>query len=522
MHVTLVADIESIKSADIDYSIAQKFYEARDLKEVFSNPRLASVFKAAADNYRMNLAARGVDGVMDKLVLRTWRVTREGERDIALEESFKALVWDRNNLKQTIPDSLQAAEVQGDSYLLVWPDEDESSDAVDVFLHKAFGARMFYDDENERVKRAYVRTWLVRGAQSTSDDATWLRRVNELTYFEIDGVGYVRVRKLISRGPAASAKADADYEPFTDEDVVDLGQGEDTLPPGESITPMDQLPVFHLRTARPYGVPDHECLYGCQNLLIKTVVTLGESVDGFGLPWRWRTRSASAQLGAGGDAFESDDEDDEDDEERVRTRAGEVTDFYDTDAVGQLEPSDVSNLLDPIRAVFQLASELSSVPMDLFQEAGADASGVAKREHRAAYHAKINKRRTDYGDELARACEFALSLAVGDELDDVDVVLVWSPMNELTDLERYAQMTAGQGAGLPFRQVAIEAGYDPEEVQGWIDDGLHPDNSLSARAERLKLVATAVRELAAATELGGLDATAIMGLIESATKDVDA
>jgi hypothetical protein len=511
--VTLVADIDAIKSADIDYVIAQNYHDGKNLPELFSNKAVAKLLGKAAENYRVNIAAKGVTGITNKLVLEGWKVTRDGERDEVLEELFRVSVWDRNKLDAVVPDALQAATIQGDAYLLGWPDEDEGSDGVDCFLHKAIGARMFYEDENEQIKRAYVRTWLVRGPGSDADQKTWFRRVNEFTHVEIDSVGYVVVRKLISTVKAIEVKHDSQFTEFADEDPEDR---EDTLPPGESMTPMEQLPVFHLRNARPYGVPDHECLYGCQNLLIKTITTLAESVDGFGLPWRFRTMDPTAQLGAGADRF--DDEDDEDD--AVSAKAGELSNLYGTASVGQLMPADVNNLLEPIDKVFDIAAEVSSVPMSYIHASGADASGVSKREHKSEYHAKVRKRRRDLGDELVAFLEFCLSLASDEDTDELTVELLWEPLEELSALERYEQITAGLAAGLPWKQACVEAGYDAEVVDEWIRLGLDPDNSLDARASRFEKLARGTQALASAMSLGGLDAGVVVELVQQAIAPV--
>ena len=116
----VAADIAEIKKADIDYQIAQNFYDGRHIKEVFSNPTTAALLGKNAAAYMVNIARRGVDAVMDKLVVTGWKITRDGDADEDYEDAFRDNVWDHNTLKQLIPDALLAAEVQGDAYLLAW------------------------------------------------------------------------------------------------------------------------------------------------------------------------------------------------------------------------------------------------------------------------------------------------------------------------------------------------------------------------------------------------------------------
>lgn len=502
----VAADVAEIKKADIDYQIAQNFYDGKHIKEVFSNPTTAALLGKNAAAYMVNIARRGVDAVMDKLVVTGWKITRDGDADEDYEDAFRDDVWDHNTLKQLIPDALLAAEVQGDAYLLAWPDEDEESTAVDVFLHRAVGTRLFYADENEREKRAYVRTWLVKGQGSTEDQTTWYRRVNEITPEQ--------VRKLISSGPAPTAKHDDDFVPFTEDDPDDPGR--DNLPPGITPNPFGVVTAWHLRTARPYGTPEHQCLYGCQNLLIKVVATLGESIDGFGIPWRYRTMSSDKVLKPGADQFAEDGDDDPDDQERLRIRAGELSTLWDTDNVGQLMPADVNNLLDPIDKVMDLAATVSVTPIDYFHASAASASGESKKEHKGPYHAKVQKRLTDLGDELIACLEFVATEML--DLVDATVALIWKPFNELTDSERYAQVAEGTAAGVPWRQAMIEAGYEAEQVDEWIRDGFDPENSPDARAKRFRDLAAGTRDMAAAVQLGGLDSDTVTRVLEAASK----
>lgn len=506
----VVSDIKIIKRGDVDYLIAEQYYRGRGVKEVFANSRTAAVLGKTADKYQINIAKRGVDGVLDKLVIEGWSVDVNGQKNPAAEETFKRDVWDHNNLESLLPDALEAAETYGDAYLLTWPVEDEGATAVDVFLHKPIGARMFYDPGNEMLPTKYVRTWLVEGPDSTDDQKTWLRRVNVITG--------IMVEKLISNVPAAQATEDANFVPFDGEDPTPDPDDEDAteqLPPGISLNPYGRIPVAHLRTRRPYGVPEHECLYGCQNLLLKVIATLGESVDGFGIPWRYRTLSSDKSLKGGGDVFDQASDDEEDDADRVRTRAGELANLWDTDQVGQLTPADSKNLLEPIDKVMQLAATVSTTPLDYFDASAASASGESKKEHKGPYLAKVLKRQKDFSRAMVADClEFALVDVLG--FIGAAVTLVWQALIERTDAERYEQIGKAVSNGVPWAVACVEAGYSQETVDEWIENGWAPDDSPAARVELFKGIAEGTKNLAAAANLGGIDATTAQALIQQA------
>jgi hypothetical protein len=275
--------------------------------------------------------------------------------------------------------------------------------------------------------------------------------------------------------------------------------------------------VAHLRTRRPYGVPEHECLYGCQNLLLKVIATLGESVDGFGIPWRYRTLSSDKALKSGGDVFDQDgvDDDEADDADRVRTRAGELANLWDTEDVGQLTPADSKNLLDPIDKVMQLAATVSTTPLDYFDASAASASGESKKEHKGPYLAKVAKRQKQLGRAMVADClEFALVDVLG--FVGASVTLVWQALVERTDTERYAQIKEATEAGIPFAVACVEAGYEQEVVDEWVANGWMPEDSAAARVELFKGIAAGTKDLAAAANLGGIDAAAAQALIQQA------
>lgn len=510
--MTIVADIKDIKRADVDYLIAQNYYEGTKVKEVFANKRVANLLGESAEKFHINIAARGVDVLLTKMVIEGYSLNRDGKKDVAAEQDFKDDVWDHNKLEQLLPDALEVTEEYGDAYLLVWPSEIDAS-AVDFYLHRPVGARMFYDSDNETIELRYVRTWLVRGSSSTDDQNTWLRRVTIIDSRQ--------VQKLISTVPAPQATSDAHFVPFVDEDDPDPEKRMDDttgepLPPGITTHDYEQIPVFHLRTGRPYGTPAHRSLYGVQNLLTKYVTTLGEAADGFGIPWRFRLLDSDKLLKPGSDVFDQDQADADERDDRVPTRAGELTNLYDTSAVGQLTPADSKNLLDPIDRIMALGATVSAIPMDYFDPSAAAASGLSKKEHKSAYLDRVRRQIEDIGGAIVAACEFAVNQVLG--FVDIAVDLIWRALAERSPEERYEQIKAAVEAGVPWAVACVEAGYPQETVDEWVDNGWSPEDTAAARMELFRGVAAGTRDLAAAANLGGIDATAIQKLIENALR----
>lgn len=489
--MALTDDLRAIKRADVDYLIAHDYYEGRRIPELFSSPFLARTLGKDSAKWQVNIASRPVDAVMFKLEVLGVSVTRNGAEDTASATSFRENVVDPNLLLQVVSDAMTLAEEHGDSYLLVWDDvSEETSTAVDVLAYGPVGARLFYDVDSERRKDRWIRTWMMRGEGSTDDQTTWYRRVNIVDAFQ--------VRKLIGILPG-NAMSEDEFKPFDGEDTLTvLEDGTLDVPePGVVPHPYGELPVFHLRTRRPYGVPEHACVYGLQNMLNKDLATLAESVDGFGVPFRFRLMELDTQLRAGTDVFgDNDGEADSQREETVRTQAGSLANLRNTTAVGQLTPADVSNLLEPVDKIMQLASTVSVTPLDYFDATAAAASGESRKEHKDAFHAKCETRRKDFDITLVDALEFAANVVL--QLPGVTIELEWKPVQERSKEEQYTQVGLAIANGMPWVEAWVEAGYDREEVEEWTDPTMTPD----AVAGRLKVLSEAVKNFAAAAQLG--------------------
>lgn len=504
--MSIVSDLKEIARADVRYLEAQNYYEGEKIKELFSNPKVAAVLGANADKFYVNIAKRAVDAVLFKLEVLGFTVTTStGAEAKEAAQQFKVNVWDHNRMRQAISDALEWAEEYGDSYLLTYDDLTPGSDGVDAIAYTPLGARLFYDSETERRKLRFVRTWLIRRDDSGDEKDTWYRRVTIVDATE--------VRQLVSTVQDNAIETDAHFEPFVDEDAPDapdeeLEPGQEPAGPGVVRHGYGGFPVFHLRTKRPYGVPEHKCLYGIQNLIVKDIATLAEGIDGFGLPFRFRTMSSGDNLKPGRADVFGDDTATSTTKDRVKTEPGALANLYDTDKVGQLTPADVGNLLDPLSMFMRLASVVSVTPLDYFDASAASASGESKKEHQAAYNAKCETRQFDFDTALVDALEFIANNIL--DLGGVLVRLVWQPVQERTAEEKHAQAASAQAAGMPYDAAWVEAGYPAEEVATWVA----PDDRPAAKAKVAVDVSTAAKNFGAAAQLGVIPSDGVSQLLQ--------
>jgi len=504
--VTIVSDLKEIARADVRYLEAQNYYEGEKVKELFSNPKVAAKLGANAEKFYVNIAKRAVDAVLFKLEVLGFTVTTEsGGEATQAATTFKTNVWDHNRIRQVFSDALEYAEEFGDSYQLTYDDLTPGSDGVDAIAYTPLGARLFYDAETERRKLRFVRTWLVRRDDSGDDKDTWYRRVTIVDATE--------VRQLVSTVQDSAIETDAHFEPFVDEDAPDapdeeLEPGQEPAGPGVVRHGYGGFPVFHLRTKRPYGFPEHKCLYGIQNLIVKDIATLAEGIDGFGIPFRWRTISSGDNLKPGRADVFGEDTVGSREKDRVKAEPGSLANLYDTDAVGQLLPASVNNLLDPLSMFMRLASVVSVTPLDYFDASAASASGESKKEHQQAYNAKCETRQFDFDTALVDALEFIANNIL--DLGGVLVRLIWKPVQERTPEEKHAQAKSAQEAGMPYEPAWVEAGYPAEEVATW----QAPEDRPGAKAKVAVDVSTAAKNFGAAAQLGVIPSDGVSQLLQ--------
>jgi hypothetical protein len=459
-----------------------KTYSDGEMHEVWATNKLGRMLSKSANRYPVNIARRPIDAVLDRLQIKEVSVAD----DPKMTDLLVSKVYKSNQLKLELPDALDLAETYGDSYLMCWPRPGGGSDDVDVFINDPTGMRVIYDPENPRRKLLSGRTWL---------DSNKRRRV---TIWR-DGP---RVERWIAKQPESSRDAinyaESDFEPFlTDEGNPDSWFEDLGLGLGN--------PVFHLRTARPYGKPEHKQAYGTQNMLTKEVATMMDATDGYGFPFRYMLTKAGT---TGTVATLDDDWDtpDNDDDPRAPTASkadpGTIAKLTDVDSVGQLQPSDIANFLDPIGMTLRLSSVVTNTPLSYFDPSAASASGESKKEHEKPAVNKANRRRDGYDGAIAEALAYSLALAGH---PDLVVTITWAPTESVDDAAEVSLARNRQDAGVPFVVAMTQLGYPKDEVERWVSEATPDDEVLEKRVTLLDILAGAAQKLGAAASLGTID-----------------
>lgn len=482
-----------------DYIQAEQYYDGT-VPEFFASLRLQRALADAGDPYKINFAKKPVDIITEKLKVTAVNVPDNPEANAALQE-----IWKRNQLGIQLKDMLHRAGEYGDAYIYVWPGEQTDQGdvtAVDVFYNSPHCCRVFYDTENPLKPVMAIKKWVVRNKV----------RVN-LLYPD-------RIEKYITESTVR-------HEHVTESDLVPYDDpaddGADVDEDGWLVNPFNELPVFHLRNANPYGRPEHKDMYGVQNILNKLIIGHMSTVDYASTPQRWALADPAVD---GGDPDDDDmlgldldsDEDGgaDDPQSQLSADPGSLWYLQGVSKVGQFDTADPKGFIEPMLTYLRFGAQVTDMPVHRIDPTGAVQSGDSRRVAQESFWTTIDDRQTRYGSTLNAALKFALKLL---GFDGADVVITWAPVDVVADTDGWNVIQAKIDAGMPAAQAFLEAGYTQDQVDEWFP--YEEDASIPARVEILLKLGQALQSLGAASGFQLIDPRLITRLIDLVLASLD-
>jgi hypothetical protein len=504
-----LVELEKHRSA---YMLAWEQYDGTAREFFAKDHRVNDELGQYSEHFRINVTRKVIKARLNRLKINSISVA---DASGAVEKLFKDAVYDANELDIELPAWLEKLATYGDSYLLIWPaadanvNEDGTADAVDVFVHSPLTMRAIYSEENTRKIEYVIHAWQRSDGFLRAD-----------LYYPRGGDGierWVSIKEFGDlRGPDGTLSITYEEGMF-EELPADDGEGEDADPGGHVDNPYQRVPIFHARTSRPYGRPEHKDAYGPQNALNKLVASHLSAVDWYVWPWRfalsktgttgpdlndWNkdNRQVPARGGAASDRST----------ERGRMRPGTLNKLHNTDAVGQLDAAPASNFLDPIGAYIRILGEVTDTPMSGIDRTGAAESGESRKAHLDGLLSAVENLQLVARGPLVDAMEFALTV-LGEP--DQDINLAWKPTQKIDDTEGWLGVKAKEDAGVPIAVALTEAGYLPEEIEAW-------KGELDGKLDALERIATVATQLGQAVQLMGMPAETATELFGQFITDV--
>jgi hypothetical protein len=452
----LISGLHALNEARPAYEEAKVYYDGLS-NEKFLSSALAKQLGSKSNSFHFNYSRLVVTSRLDRMKVSAI-VTEDGSADDILGD-----IWNDNQLDLELQDALEAALVYGDSYLIAGITED----SVDVFYNDPLSTRVFYDAENPRVKRYAIKSW-------SDGDRT---RVN--LYYP------THTEKWISKGKLSATPKDGDFEAYVEEDGIWPIANE-----------TGKLPVFHLRTGRMYGTPEHSQSYGPQNSINKLLNTQISSIDFSTAPQRYFLEDPAANDGVNpaADFGGTVDEDDFEPTSNLKAGPGGVWSLKGIREVGQFDVVDPNSFVIPFKNFIEAMGTITKTPLHAFN-VGALPSGESLRAAEAPLNKRVASLETLFGGVIADLHEFALSTS-GRE---AKVLVKWEPIATYDDADMWATVDAKTSAGVPLRVALTEAGFTDEQVEAW-----YPEGTSARSAKEIAVLADAIQKLGAATTIGVL------------------
>jgi len=416
-----------------EYNLAHVYYDGNQ-KELFPNQKWATIFRTTANHFRFNFTRTVVDSVLNRLEIASVLATTE-EADQIINR-----VWESNDLVLDANEIHKRALVYGDAYAIVWTDE---SGEIQINYNSPLTTVVVYDTENPRIKRFGAKMW-----QHSDPYDAFNNKVIRLNMYYPD-----RIEK---------------YEAYGEVDTIVSSTAFTLLEIVEN--PWNEVPVFHFRTSKQYGRPEHYDAYGPQDAINKLIITHMNTVDYQGAPQRYAL--------AGGGTNESEIVDFDETEEAVnvgtlKNGPGELWYLKGITRVGEFAPADHKVFTEPVTEYIKAMASLTSTPIHYFDKTAGQSSGESLRTAEAPLIKKIQDRQISFGNAWRDLFRFILKIEnLESEImaGNLDVQIKWVQPESLDTLDSWEVAVKKRVVGVSLQQVLLEMGYDLEVANRIVEE----------------------------------------------------
>jgi hypothetical protein len=260
--------------------------------------------------------------------------------------------------------------------------------------------------------------------------------------------------------------------------------------------PWGEIPVFHFRTYKPYGKPEHYDAYGPQDAINKLISTHMYTVDYQGAPQRYA-------LTTGGQTAELEDFS-EDDTARenlgsLQNGPGQLWYLQGVQAVGQFPAADPDTFTKPVLDFVNAMASITSTPLHFFMKGSYIPSGEALRVAEAPLTKKVLNRQLTFGSTWRDL--FRFMLRIEGIVSDVDII--WENPETIDTVDQWDIAVRKKSVGMPLQQILLELGYDAE-IAAQVAEASVDSNSteISLRGTGLNTNNLALQQAAAEREQG--------------------
>ncbi len=402
--------VKALQAKRARYSRLWEYYDGLQ-PLTYSTKRLQEAFSQIDVRFVMNWCAVVVNAVADRMVLKRLTVTGNEEATAALNR-----LWWETELGLDDDDVQLGALVCGESFVVVWPDEDG---VVEAYYHDPRLCHLVYDAEHPRVKRLGAKWWAGEDGKQY------------LNLYYPERIEYYWTAK-------ATEQVDSAKEFVVRQETA--------------VNPFGVVPVFQMRMERRkiQGELGAGTL-SLQDAVNKLLADMMVSAEYGAFKQRYVISSAEVKG-------------------KLKNAPNEIWDLPAGDGMGQgtvvgeFEETNLRNYLDAIDQLATAIAVTTRTPKHLFfEKAGSNPSG----ETLIALEAGLNKKALRYGERFSatwrEVAGFAMGLA-GWEIDPMAVQVVYEDARTMQPVTQAQARLTNVQAGMALRSVLRQEGVSEEEI----------------------------------------------------------
>ncbi|MGW6597903.1 phage portal protein [Streptomyces sp. NPDC055036] len=384
------------------------YYDGKHQKMMFSQLKYKSEFANLFDTWSDNFCGLIVDSVNERMFIDGFQMTDKQGGDKDARE-----IWQRNHLDAESNSAHLDAMIHGDSYAIVWGDEDgqpvisiESAENVVVQYRPGSrwdieAAAKFYTDD---WGREYVTLWLPTGVHTGSGLAgSW-----------------------------------GDYR---------------TQPNPLGVVPVVPIPNRSRLTGPP--ISDLSVVIPLADAINKTVADALVASEFAAWPQRYVT------------GLEIQEDEQGRPQEPYKVAVDKLLQAESPDVTfGQFQAADLSNYVDLVNMLVQHMASISRIPFHYFLlNGGAAPSGESITSAEAGLIAKTRERMLHFGEAWERVMRLAFQVLGDARAEAYGAEVIWRDPENRTEAQHMDALLKLELIGVPRDQLLSDAGYTPQQIE---------------------------------------------------------
>lgn len=378
-----------------------------------------------------------IESVTDKIHVEHISTGEKSSDDNILE------VWENEGLGLEADDVHQEAIIVGESYLIVWKDEEGN---LEVYHNSARNVHMFYKHENPHKRRFAAKWWT-----DESDE-----KPHVVLYFPDQIVHFKATKKLESMG-------DTFHESSWE------------LQPDSEANPYGIIPVFHFRKDKRMR-SDLDNAIPLQDLVNKLLSDMFVNSEFSAFPQRYAITAARLPGKLPYGSFTT-----------LQIPPAEID--QQPAEVGTFEATDMGNFQVVLDSLSNAMAIITKTPKHYFWGQTGQVSGEALLAMESPLNAKVAKYEKRYAVEWRRCISF-IFLLLGKAVDEKTIDVIWTDPSTLQPLTAAEIRKMNVDAGMPL--ITHLRMYD-----GWTEDEI---TAMQEEQQKSAAVTNAATTLDAAPE----------------------